>query len=108
MIKNFRFHHKFIIIMIAILVYSLFLMLYDDKDFTGIVEINEKIDSLKNKSVYEEKKIKGLLNKFLDRLSFVLVTTSTIGYGDIIPKKTILRIINSLYIISIIFITFHV
>ncbi len=47
------------------------------------------------------------LDIFLDRLSFVLVTVSTVGYGDIVPKRKSLRIINSLVIILLIYITFN-
>ena len=89
------------------LTYTLFLMLYDDDDFTGILKLEQKIDDIKNKRYERRKRIEGLLNRFNERLSFVLTTISTIGYGDIMPKRRILRIINSLFMLSLLYITLN-
>lgn len=105
-----NFNKKFIIILIIIFIYTLFLTLYDDNDFTGLLKLEEKIDKIQNKNnenINIEKDITNYLDIFMDRLSFVLVTLSTVGYGDIVPKKKSLRIINSLVIILLIYITFN-
>lgn len=110
MINKLTFNKKFILILIIIFIYTLFLTLYEDNDFTGLLKLEEKIDRMHNQSneLYNiENDIKNYSDIFLDRLSFVLVTVSTVGYGDIIPKRRSLRIINSLVIILLIYITFN-
>lgn len=110
MVNKLTFNKKFILILIIIFIYTLFLTLYDDNDFTGLIKLEEKIDKMHNQSnEYSniEKDITNYLDIFLDRLSFVLVTISTVGYGDIVPKRKSLRIINSLVIILLIYITFN-
>ena len=106
--KMTNFNKKFITILIIVFIYTLFLTLYDDNDFTGLLKLEEKIDKIQNKDNKNiEKEITNYLDIFMDRLSFVLVTLSTVGYGDIVPKKKSLRIINSLVIILLIYITFN-
>lgn len=107
MVKKLKFTNKFIIILGIALIYTLFLMLYDDNDFTGILILEQKLDNIKNKKNVRKQKIQGLLNRFSERLSFVLTTISTIGYGDIMPKRRSLRIINSLFILLLLYITFN-
>lgn len=107
MVKKLKFTSKFIIILCMALIYTLFLMLYDDNDFTGILILEQKLDNIKNKKKIRRQKIQGLLNRFSERLSFVLTTISTIGYGDIMPKRRSLRIINSLFILLLLYITFN-
>ena len=110
MVNKLTFNKKFILILIIIFIYTLFLTLYDDNDFTGLIKLEEKIDKMHNQSnEYSniEKDITNYLDIFFDRLSFVLVTISTVGYGDIVPKRKSLRIINSLVIILLIYITFN-
>ena len=110
MINKLTFNKKFILILIIIFIYTLFLTLYDDNDFSGLLKLEEKIDKIHNQNneiINIEKDITNYLDIFLDRLSFVLVTVSTVGYGDIVPKRKSLRIINSLVIILLIYITFN-
>lgn len=112
MVNKLTFNKKFILILIIIFIYTLFLTLYDDNDFTGLLKLEEKIDKIHNTNneitdTDIEKDMTNYLDIFLDRLSFVLVTVSTVGYGDIIPKRRSLRIINSLVIILLIYITFN-
>lgn len=96
------------IIFTLITLYTLFLVQYEDDDFTGLLKIHENINDLKNnKKESREEKIRSKVDKILDRLSFVLITVSTVGYGDVIPKKRSLRIINSIFIIILIYITFN-
>ena len=48
----------------------------------------------------------SLYNVF-HKLYFSLITTSTIGYGDITPKSTRARAIMCIHILCIIYITFN-
>ena len=44
---------------------------------------------------------------FFERFYFVLVTTSAVGYGDVIPKSRRLKMVNSVYILILIYIMFE-
>ena len=75
MTNKLTFNKKFILILIIIFIYTLFLTLYDDNDFTGLIKLEEKIDRIHNQSneLNINKEMINYLDIFLDRLSFVLV-----------------------------------
>ena len=104
---KFNFHSKLKIISIMIICYTLFLTMYKDDDFTGLIALDKKIEKINNKDETLSEEITYTLDRVLDRFSFVLATVSSVGYGDIIPKKRSLRIINSLFILTLIFLIFN-
>ena len=76
-----------------IICYTLFLTMYNDDDFTGLIEIDKKIGNIHNKDETLSEEITYTIDRVLDRFSFVLATVSSVGYGDIIPTSDVSRFI---------------
>ena len=83
--------NKLCLILLVIVCYVAFLMQFDMSHFTHI-----QVKAVKNDATFFE--------KVGNRLYFTLVTLSTVGYGDMIPKTFHLRMYNALFIFLVIFI----
>ena len=94
--------NKILLLLTLILSYSLLLTFFSNSEFSGLLTIEDEI--LGNKA---DLTISDWSELFFDRFYFVLVTTSAVGYGDVIPKTRRLKLINSVYLLIIIYIMFE-
>ena len=101
-------------ITILIALYTIILtVFFEDSDFTGIIEIGTTVDKIHKKMNAQHNEsseielITTLLDKILERFIFVIVTISSVGYGDVVPKTKNLRIVNTLFIIVLIYTVFN-
>jgi hypothetical protein len=93
---------KTLMVMTLILVYSYILTFFPNSEFTGLLTIEDEL--IGNDTVLTRPKWSEI---FFERFYFVLVTTSAVGYGDVIPKSRRLKMINSVYLILIIYVMFE-
>jgi hypothetical protein len=101
---------KFYKLLAIILTFSFVLMIFPNNEFTGLLDIEKKITGNDNdKTVRASDNISTHLyytiNNLFDRFYFSLVTAIGIGYGDIVPKTFRLKLLNSLFIIFVIYFT---
>lgn len=83
--------NKLFLILLVIVCYAAFLMQFDMSHFTH-VQSNDHQDET------------TFLEKVGNRLYFTLVTLSTVGYGDMVPKTFQLRMYNTIFLFLIILI----
>lgn len=60
----------------------------------------------KNSDFLENNYTNFSINNIINKLYFTLVTTSTIGYGDVTPKSERIRLLMCLHTLLIIYISF--
>jgi hypothetical protein len=98
---NKIFTHKILLLLALILSYSFLLTFFPNSEFSGLFNIEDKISGKK-----PELTTLDWSELFFERFYFVLVTTTAVGYGDVIPKSRRLKLINSVYLLIIIYIMF--
>jgi len=103
---------KFYKLLAIILTFSFILMIFPNNEFTGLLDIEKKItgnnndnDKTKRASDNISTHLYYAINNLFDRFYFSLVTAIGIGYGDIVPKTFRLKLLNSLFIIFVIYFT---
>ena len=106
---------KFYKLLVIILLFSVILMAFPNNDFTGLIDIEKKITGensnklISNSNVINSDNISTsiyyTINNLFDRFYFSLITAIGIGYGDIVPKTQRLKLLNSLFIIVVIYFT---
>jgi len=110
LIKNImKYNKKFIIIFFLMISYSFILTFFGDKHFIGLPGYKYQDNKVRNKNnqpistIFEVDDIFEYLKLYFDRFYFVLVTTSTVGYGTITIISRKLKIINSIYILILLY-----
>lgn len=93
---------KTLMLLTLILSYSFLLTFFSNSEFTGLIDRENKVLGKKPTLTKNE-----WMELFFERFYFVLVTTSAVGYGDVIPKSRRLKMINSVYILILIYIMFE-
>ena len=93
---------KTLVLLTLILLYSFLLTFFSNSEFTGLIDIENEVLGKKPTLTPNE-----WMELFFERFYFVLVTTSAVGYGDVIPKTRRLKMINSVYILILIYIMFE-
>ena len=103
---------KFYKVLAIILTFSFILMIFPNNEFTGLLDIEKKItgnnndnDKTKRASDNISTHLYYAINNLFYRFYFSLVTAIGIGYGDIVPKTFRLKLLNSLFIIFVIYFT---
>jgi len=86
---------KLLSIFTLVCVFTITYSLCDIKDF-----------HYKNSDFLERNHTNLSVHNIINKLYFTLVTTSTIGYGDVTPKSERLRLLMCLHIILIMYISF--
>ena len=106
---------KFYKLLVIILIFSFILMAFPNNNFTELIDIEKKITGensnklISNSNVINSDNISTsiyyTINNLFDRFYFSLITAIGIGYGDIVPKTQRLKLLNSLFIIFVIYFT---
>lgn len=117
-IKNLKYS-KIILICILILTFTFIFCFCPDKEFSGLINIHEKISQIhqkvsQNNSDVPKKDIKTMSHyksnnigfHIFNRFYYVVVSTSMLGFGDIYPITLKTRILTIIYILTIFFIAF--
>jgi hypothetical protein len=102
-------------ITVLIALYTILLtVFFDNSDFTGLIELEEKVDKIKNdvdgkgqKETTELELVVSLLDVLIERFTFVVITISSVGYGDVVPKSRRLRLVNSFFILVLIYVLYN-
>ena len=99
---------KFYKLLVIILIFSFILMAFPNNDFTRLTGENSN-KLISNSNVINSDNISTsiyyTINNLFDRFYFSLITAIGIGYGDIVPKTQRLKLLNSLFIIFVIYFT---
>ena len=119
-IKKPNFRTVFMILGIILLFTGIFCFCKDD-EFSGLIsvtnelnEVNEKVQNPSSHHPTRKKKCKTLsangktdiFSYIFNRFYYVIVSTTTLGYGDIFPVSTKARCITIIYVLMIFFVSF--
>ena len=89
-----------------IIIFIISLCFCDDNEFGGLLELTQRIDKInKPEENKEEVQVSNWMEILFNRIYFVFVTTTTVGYGDVIPKSLRVRILTLVYMICLFFIS---
>ena len=101
-------------ITILIALYTIVLtVFFDNSDFTGLIDIENKVEKLQKEVEGGDKEpsrleiVNSLLDTLIERFTFVVITISSVGYGDVVPKSRRLRLVNSFFIILLIYVVYN-
>lgn len=97
---------------ILIVLYTILLtVFFENEDFTGLIDLSEKVDDISKREegekVSHHELVMSLFDKIVDRFNFVVITISSVGYGDVVPKSRRLRLVNAFFIILLIYIVYN-
>ena len=89
-----------------IIIFVIALCFCDDNEFGGLLELTQRIDRInKPEENNEVKEVNSWAEIIFNRIYFVIVTSTTVGYGDVIPKSLRVRILTLVYMICLFFIS---
>ena len=95
-------------ITVLIIIYTIILTIFfDHNDFTGLLDINDKIDEQEKDGedkMFHPKRVLNFIDQLIERFTFVVVTISSVGYGDVVPKSRRLRLLNSFFILLLVYV----
>ena len=101
-------------ITILIILYTIVLtVFFDDSDFTGILAIDNTVNEIKETTEGEKPQpshrqlVASLLDMIIERFTFVVITISSVGYGDVVPKSRRLRLVNSFFILLFVYVIYN-
>jgi len=102
-------------ISVLIILYTIVLtVFFDNSDFTGLIDIEKRVEDIQKKvgakddekpSHYEL--VTSFLDILIERFTFVVITISSVGYGDVVPKTRRLRLLNSFFILVLIYVLYN-
>ena len=89
-----------------IIIFVIALCFCDDNEFGGLLELTQRIDRInKPEANNEVQEVNSWAEIIFNRIYFVIVTSTTVGYGDVIPKSLRVRILTLVYMICLFFIS---
>ena len=88
-----------------IIVFFIALCFCSNEEFGGLLELTKRVDRINNpeKEDFEPEKLTNAEFLF-NRIYFVIVTSTTVGYGDVIPKSLRVRVLTFVYLCCLFFI----
>ena len=95
-------------VLTVMIIFIILLCFCDDDEFGGLLILQKKLEdiNLPKKDDFVEEKPINRYEFIFNRIYFVLITTTTTGYGDIIPKSNRVRILTFIFLSLVFFISF--
>ena len=90
-IKNIN--KKIYNILFSVIIFSFILTLFHNDEFRNAA------DNIDTDLYRQNPTMKNYFIRLFHRLYFVIVTTSTVGFGDVYPKTIITRLLTTIYIL---------
>ena len=102
-------------ITILMALYTIILtVFFEDSDFTGLIDLGNKVDKIQKKVGAKDDEepshfelVTSLLDRMIERFTFVVITISSVGYGDVVPKTRRLRLVNAFFIMVLIYVLYN-
>ena len=95
---------KFKVIFGLMIIFTIILCFCHDDEFGGLLLLTEKLEQIHktkpgDKVKELEREIKVGFEKVFERFYYVVVTSTTVGFGDVIAKSIRVRIFTVIYLI---------
>jgi hypothetical protein len=102
-------------ISVLIILYTIVLtVFFDNSDFTGLIDIEKRVEEIQKKvgakddgTISHYELVTSFLDILIERFTFVVITISSVGYGDVVPKTRRLRLLNSFFILVLIYVLYN-
>ena len=106
LIRNFRAEKlKSIIFVVAL--FTILYMGCDQSEFSGLGKLEKEIESIRDSTAMSSiDRPLAFFENLFDKLYFTIITTSTVGYGDIYPQSLRTRILVLIHTSIMLYITF--
>lgn len=90
-----------------VVIFFIALCFCKDDEFGGLLELTKRVDKINNpkKEDFKEE-ISTIYEILFNRFYFVIVTSTTVGFGDVIPKSKRVRVLTFIYLLSLFIISF--
>ena len=90
--KKTKTNSKIYNVLLSVMIFSFILTMFNNDEFRNAA------DNIDTDLYRQNPTMKNYFIRLFDRLYFVIVTTSTVGFGDTYPKTIITRLLTMIYI----------